>query len=52
MFSGHGFEFLLSVAPRQQRIDIAIRMAVDDTREDICEIRERVDGVQLAGFDQ
>jgi hypothetical protein len=28
------------------------RMTVYDAGEDICEICERVDGVQLAGFDQ
>src|SRR3981189_947921 len=52
MFLGHGFEFLLSICPRQQLIDIAVGMTSDDAREDVGQIRERVDVVQLAGLDR
>ena len=43
---------MLSVGPRQQLIDIAIGVTIDDAREDVGQIRERVDVVQLAGLDQ
>ena len=33
--SGHGFEVLLSVGPRQQLIDVAVWMTVDDPDEDV-----------------
>ena len=48
----HGFEFLLSIGPRQQLIDIAVMVTIDDAREDVGQIRERVDFVQLVGLDQ
>jgi hypothetical protein len=51
-FSGHGFEVLLSVCPRQQLIDIAIGMTVDDPCEDVGQVGERIDVVQLTSFDQ
>jgi hypothetical protein len=50
--SQDGSEALLSVGPRQQLIDIAVGMTIDDAREDVGQIRERVDVVQLAGLDQ
>ena len=43
---------MLSIGPRQQLIDIAVGMTIDDAREDVGQIRERVDVVQLAGLDQ
>ena len=43
---------MLSVGPRQQLIDIAVGVTIDDAREDVGQIRERVDVVQLAGLDQ
>ena len=43
MFSGHGFEILLSVSPRQQPINVAVWMIVDDPGEDVGQMRERVD---------
>lgn len=52
MFLGHGFEFLFCVGPRQQLVDVVVEMAVDDAREDVGQISERVDIVQLASFDQ
>src|SRR5450432_4066079 len=48
----HGSEFLLFVGPRQQLIDIAVGVTIDDAREDVGQIRERVYVVQLAGLDQ
>ena len=47
----HGSEVLISVGPRQQLIDIAVGVTIDDAREDVGQIRERVDVVQLAGLD-
>ena len=36
VFSGHGFEFAVcGVGPRQQVVDLAIRMAVDNLCEDV-----------------
>ena len=52
MFTGHCLKFLLCVGPRQQLVDAVVTMAVDDAGEDVGQIREWVDGVQLAGFDQ
>jgi hypothetical protein len=46
--SGHGSEVLLS---RQQLIDIAVLVTIDEAREDVGQIRERVDVVQLADPD-
>ena len=43
---------MLSIGPRQQLIDIAVGVTIDDAREDVGQIRERVDVVQLAGLDQ
>jgi hypothetical protein len=42
MFSGHDSEVLLSVSPRQQLIDMTVGVAIDDAREDVGQIRERV----------
>ena len=50
-FSGHGFDFL-SVSPRQQPVDVAVWMTVDDPGEDVGQIPERVDVIQLTGLDQ
>ena len=52
MFSGHGSENLRFISPRQQGIDVAVGMTVDDPREDVGQIRERIDFVRLAGLDQ
>ena len=43
---------LLSVGPRQQLIDIAVWMTVDDPGEDVGQVAEWVDLVQLTGLDQ
>jgi hypothetical protein len=43
---------LLSVGPRQELIDVAVWMTVDDPGEDIGQITERVDIIELAGLDQ
>jgi hypothetical protein len=51
--SGHGFEFgRRDIGPRQQIVDPAVRVAVDDLGEDVGEIAERLDAVELAGLDQ
>ena len=42
----------LSVGPRQQLIDVAVGMTVDDPGEDVGQIAEWVDIVELTGFDQ
>lgn len=53
MFSGHGLELgSRDVSPRQQVVDLAVGVAVDDPGEDIGEIAERFDIVEFAGFDQ
>ena len=33
-------------------VDLAVRMAVDDPDEDVGQVRERIDVVQITGFDQ
>jgi hypothetical protein len=43
---------LTAISPGQELIDLAVGMAVDDPGEDVIEIGERIDVVQLAGFDQ
>ena len=40
------------MCPGKQLVDLAVRMAVDDPGEDVGEVGNRVDVVQLAGFDQ
>jgi hypothetical protein len=52
LFSGHGSEALLSVSLRQQLIDIAGWMPVDDPGEDVSQIFERVDIIRLTGLNQ
>jgi hypothetical protein len=42
----------MTTGPGQELIDLAVGMAVDDPDEDVIEIGERIDLVQLAGFDQ
>ncbi|MBA8905022.1 hypothetical protein HNQ95_000786 [Aminobacter ciceronei] len=51
MFSGHGLELeLVDVDPRQEIVDLAVGVAVDDPGEDISEIAERFDTIELAGL--
>jgi hypothetical protein len=38
------------ICPRQELIDLAVRMAVDDPVKDVIEIGERIEIVQLAGL--
>ena len=40
----------LSVGPRQELIDVAVGMPVDDSGEDVGQIAEWVDVVELTGF--
>ena len=40
------------MCPGKQLVDLAVRMAIDDPGEDVGEVGNRVDVVQLAGFDQ
>ena len=44
--SGHGLKVWLSVGPRQELIDVAIGMAIDDPGEDVSQVAERVDIVE------
>jgi len=48
--SSHGFEGLTAVGPRQQLLDVAVRVTIDDLVEDVGEIGERIDLVDLAGL--
>jgi hypothetical protein len=51
--SGHGLEFAdADVGPGQEFVDLAVRMAVDDPGEHISKIAERLDVVELAGFNE
>lgn len=53
MFSGHGFDLGSGdVGPREEIVDLAVGMVVDDPGQHVGEIAERFDAVQLAGFDQ
>ena len=40
------------VSPRQEIVDLAVRMAVDDPREHVGQISERVDILQLERLDE
>jgi hypothetical protein len=51
--SGHVSErFGLRVGPRQEIVDLAVEMAVDDLGERVGEIGLRIDAAKLAGFDK
>lgn len=39
-------------SPRQQVVDLAVRMAVDDPGEYVGEAAEWLDAIEFAGFDQ
>src|ERR1700733_6989423 len=53
MFSGRGLEGgSVSIGPRQEIVDFAIGMAVDDFSDDVGEIGEGLDVVELARLDQ
>lgn len=53
MFSTHGLEFQLGdVGPRQEIVDLAVLVAVDNLREHVGQVTEGLDIVQLAGFVQ
>lgn len=53
MFSGHGLKLGSGdVGPRQEIIDLAVWVAVDDLGEHVGQVAERLDAVQLAGLDQ
>jgi len=53
VFSGHVPERLrLRVSPRQEIVDLAVKMAVDDLGEGVGEIGLRIDAAKLAGFDK
>lgn len=43
---------MTAIGPRKQLIDVIVWMAVDDPREAIGQVSERIDVVQLTGFDQ
>lgn len=51
MFSGHGVEFgFCGIGPRQQVVDLAIWMPVDDPGEDAREIGQRLHMVELGSL--
>ena len=51
--SGHSSGcFRDAICPRQEVIDLAVGMTVDDPGEDVGQVGERIDVVQLTGFDQ
>jgi hypothetical protein len=53
VFSGHGFELGCGdIGPGEQIVDLAVGVVIDDLGEDVGEIAERVDAVELSGFDQ
>ena len=48
-----GFElFHGSVGPRQEIVDVGLRVAVDDFGEGVGEVGPGIDGVDFAGLDQ
>jgi hypothetical protein len=40
------------VGRRKERVDLTVRMAIDDPGEDVGQAGERIDLVQFAGLDQ
>jgi hypothetical protein len=53
MFSGHGLERGYGrVSPRQEVVDAAVRIAVDDFGDDVRQIVMRIDTAEFAGFDE
>ena len=47
-----GYALLCRVIPRQKLIDPALFMAVDDGGERGGQVDQRIDGIELAGFDE
>jgi hypothetical protein len=41
-----------AIGPLQQLIDVTIRMAIDDPGERVGQVGERIDVIQLTGFNQ
>ena len=53
MFSGHVSEVgRCGIGPRQQVVDLAVGMVIDDLGDDVGEVGRWIDGVELTGFDQ
>ena len=52
MFSGHGLELLRCIGPRQQVVDLALRVASDNAGDDVGEVSLWIDAVELAGLDE
>ena len=53
MLRGHTRDVLAGgIGPRQEFVDFAVGVAVDDFRDDVGEIGLRVDGVELASLDE
>lgn len=50
MFSGHGCGFW-HVGPRQEFVDVAIGMAVDDHGDDVSQIELGIDVAEFDGVD-
>ena len=53
MLSGHVLEPALGgIGPRQEFVDAAVGMAINDLGDDVGEVGLRIDGVEFAAFDQ
>ena len=53
MFSGHGLECgYRRVGPRQEIVDVAVGMSVDDFGDDVRQIVMGIDAAEFAGFDE
>jgi hypothetical protein len=53
MFSGHGTgDWSGCIGPRQEFVDAAVRVAVDDLGDDVAQVGVGIEADQLASFDQ
>jgi hypothetical protein len=53
MFSGHGLEsWLGGIGPRQEFVEAALRMAIDDAGDDVRQVAVGLDADKLTGFDE
>lgn len=53
MFSGHGLGFwLLGAGPRQQVVELTVRVAIDDLGDDVGQIGKWLNVIELGRFDE
>ena len=53
MLSGHGLKIWRSgIGPRQEVVEAAVGVTVDDAGDDVGQVGERLDADQLAGLDE